>query len=85
MQKIWKMILVNQQNFTTNLITELLTYSKWPTVCKDNTSRLWNMISKEAHSYAKKHLHTSSIWIIILKHFRIEALTLGIPWHNLDK
>ena len=39
----------------------------------------------EAHSYAKKHLHTSSIWIIILKHFSIEALTLGIPWHNLDK
>ena len=38
----------------------------------------------EAHSYAKKHLHTSSIWIIILKHFNIETLTLGIPWHNLN-
>ena len=25
-QKTWKMILVNQQNFTTNLITELLRY-----------------------------------------------------------
>ena len=25
------MVLINQQNFTTNPMTELLTYNKWPT------------------------------------------------------
>ena len=39
----------------------------------------------DPYPYAKKYLHTLSLWMIILKHFSIKALALGIPWHNLDK
>ena len=87
------MILVNLQNFTTNLITDLLTYIgnslQWvrkylkslkyyikelqaylgalgnPQLMKLNQY----IYPMEAHSYAKKNFHTSSIWSIILKHY----------------
>ena len=41
--------------------------------------------SMDVYPYAKKLLHTSSFWNIILKNFNIKALTFGLPWHNLDK
>ena len=39
----------------------------------------------DAQPHEKKHLHTLTLWHIILKHLSIKALTLDIPWHILDK
>ena len=43
------------------------------------------IVPMDPYPYAKKHLHTLSFWIIICKDFRFKAVTLAIPWHNLDK
>ena len=56
---------------------------------KYKTPTWWNWINLLLlwmHNHMqKKHLHTLSLWHIILKHLSIKALTLDIPWHILDK